>query len=590
MFPPHPPPTASGSFRRHPQPLRGACQPSSPPWCLAQAPLFGFQTAAERFNFWWTLPVIFVGSLLFSFSCLCLGLYLIFRDRAALVYAALFSLVGLLRLLVSDAMPIRFLSTELPLNLVMSLRFLALPYLTFFAGLYVLEFIPQRTTKCFRRFLWWSVSSISGLVLLLPPFPKSYVIYLTQLFIVLTIAFLLWLLLRRSNADNRELRIILFTGILTAVFVLAQVVNFYGNYSARSTQTYGLLVLAGGMGLMALRDVRRLNGERALLTGELQVANTELSQLTRSLESKVAHRTQELAKRNRELETLQRFRQRTNAMIIHDLKNPLQVILSRAGATEGTDGRIRTAGQRMLLMIQNMLDVDRAEQARLTVRPETFLLGDLVRDAVDRQRSFLEQKEISVKVEIPATAKIRSDRNLTERAVDNILHNATKYTPGKGVIRLHVRPEEHFLALYCDDSGPGVPIALREQIFTDYASDRGRSDAYGLGLSFVRIALEAVGGRVAVGTPENGTGGRFVLYFPAAGEAFVQAITLDEQDREVLAPFLPTLRATPFYSATAIEVLLGEIPDVGGLPGWKGALREAMYAGDEDKYLGLLEK
>ncbi len=556
---------------------------------LVSPPLFGLQPAIERFEFWWNLPVIFVGSLLLGFSIFSLGLYMIFRSRRLLLYASLFSMIGLVRLLFSDAMPIRFLSSSLPWNLIMSIRFLTMPYMAFFTGLYVLEFFSHKRTAYIRRFLYWGVGLISFLVILLPPFPKSYVIYLTQIYLLSTIGVILWLLIREGRPAKRDIQIIFFTAALTAAFVIAQVYNFYSSYSIRSTQTYGLLVVTTGMTLLVLRDVMRLNGERSQLTFDLRSANQGLSELTKSLENKVVERTQELAERNQELETLQRFKQRTNAMIVHDLKNPLQVILSQSSAKDAPNRRIHSAGRRMLLMIKNLLDVDRAERAQLIVRPEQLLLAELEQDAIERQRSFLEEKKIQIEFIISSTVKIISDRILTERAADNILHNAIKYTPVGGKIRLHTKYENDFVALYCDDSGPGVPEDLRGQIFTEYTTDGAQSDAHGLGLSFVHTAMKAVSGRVEVATPTSGLGGRFVLYFPSVVAPSPSQPNLSDIELKYLLPHLSNLRDTPHYSATTVEAILDKIPDVGGIPYLKQAVREAMYAGDEKAYVNLLK-
>ncbi|MEL7163113.1 MAG: hypothetical protein AAFN92_20300, partial [Bacteroidota bacterium] len=151
---------------------------------LTTAPLLGFHKTVERYAFWWTFPALFVGSLLFGFSLLCLGLLLIFRGRKLLLYAALFCGAGVVRLLFSDAMPISYLSADLPWNLVLSLRFLTLPYLCFFFGLYLLELLPGQENGKLKRFFVGGVGLLTLLVVLLPPFPKSYVFYLTQVYIV----------------------------------------------------------------------------------------------------------------------------------------------------------------------------------------------------------------------------------------------------------------------------------------------------------------------------------------------------------------------------------------------------------------------
>ncbi|MEM6771877.1 MAG: ATP-binding protein, partial [Bacteroidota bacterium] len=177
----------------------------------------------------------------------------------------------------------------------------------------------------------------------------------------------------------------------------------------------------------------------------------------------------------------------------------------------------------------------------------------------------------------------------TERILDNILHNAVKYSPQNGWVKLHASREDNFLILYCDDSGPGVSVEVRERIFTPYVTDQADTDAYGLGLSFVNAAMQAIGGRIEAPTPPVGTGGRFALYFPAVTTTETRPTSLSEVDHLMLASYISQLRETPFYAATELEVLLDQIPETGSLPDWKRAVRKAMYAGDRAGFEALLK-
>jgi len=522
----------------------------------------------------------------------CLGLFFVFDRRRSLLYVSLFCLVVLVRLFVSDAMLIQFLAVGLPWNLVMTLRFLTIPFGVLFTGFYYFEFVSVSLRKRGRLFLKSWVSVVSLLVLLLPVYPKSYVIYLSQFFLIISIIYFFRSLLEEAINGNRKATILAGLGFLTIFFVLQQVFNFYQVEWGKSPQNASLMIITVSMALLALIDIFTFYREKGRLYIQLQNSKHQLKDFADNLEIKVERRTKELAERNKELETLQRFRKRTNAMIIHDLRNPLQVILSgsrREKPNRRPGNQIYAAARRLQMMIQNLLDVDRAEQAKLISRPESLPLQEIVAEAARRQQAFIAEKEISISLLLSDKLRIFADRSLTERTIDNILHNAIKYTPEGGEINFSTEVEFETLKLHCDDSGPGVPEELRTHIFADYASDQFRGDAYGLGLSFVRMAVEAMGGKVTVGESPEG-GARFTLVLPNNFHATsTEKIALSEAEMAIISPYFPELRQQRLYAATAVEAMLDEIEGSNMINEWKRQVRAAMYAGDEEAYQALLK-
>src|SRR5262249_28220049 len=114
------------------------------------------------------------------------------------------------------------------------------------------------------------------------------------------------------------------------------------------------------------------------------------------------------------------------------------------------------------------------------------------------------------------------DPAMLRLALMNLLHNAIKYTPVKGEIRVHVNALQGSPAIEVRDTGPGIPAAHRERIFERfYRVDAGRSSeagGVGLGLAIARWAIEANCGRIELeGDEGKGSLFRVVLPRPAQG-------------------------------------------------------------------------
>lgn len=208
-----------------------------------------------------------------------------------------------------------------------------------------------------------------------------------------------------------------------------------------------------------------------------------------------------------DLSRVERDRAELVSLVVHDLKNPLAVILANADfltmcelpATEHSACvDIVDASLRLERMILDMLDVSRAENGRLTPQRRAIDLVDLAR-ATER-RSALRARERGVRVRVTATPGTASvDPEMLERILDNLIDNALKYGPGEEV-RVELENTADALEGAVRDLGPGVPIGERSQIFDKYVR-RARHEARtsrGLGLVFCRLAAEAHGGSIWV--------------------------------------------------------------------------------------------
>lgn len=235
-----------------------------------------------------------------------------------------------------------------------------------------------------------------------------------------------------------------------------------------------------------------------------------------------------LESENQRLEELQRLRQETTELIIHDLRNPLSAIaislkmltLVLPEAVLQANHELleiaQTSAQRMQRLVDSLLEVSRMETGEARFDMQSFNLGPLLHDIVQRN-AILARKGVKIDTEIPFDLQVIADRERIERVLVNLLDNALKYTPENGRIWVQAGQSADSVWVSISDTGPGIPAVDRERIFerfTQGAGDKLKRRGFGLGLAYCRLAVERHGGRIWIQDGPNGVGSRFVFTLP----------------------------------------------------------------------------
>ncbi|MBI3132365.1 MAG: hybrid sensor histidine kinase/response regulator [Acidobacteria bacterium] len=225
------------------------------------------------------------------------------------------------------------------------------------------------------------------------------------------------------------------------------------------------------------------------------------------------------------LRALQASQEGLFRFIVHDLKTPLQGILTGAELVARDEHmapenlRLATLIQKSALqmerMVQDILVVCR--QGRLTPLPQVFDLRTVLQEWLDELASSVARRKIKLLNEVPSEVVIEADLNLVRRCVLNLLDNAIKYGPSQNEIRVEATLEPEDCRLTITDQGPGIPEDMRDRIFDPFARlDRDASLARissGLGLAFCREVALAHGGRIWA-EPGEPQGSTFILTLP----------------------------------------------------------------------------
>jgi signal transduction histidine kinase len=201
-----------------------------------------------------------------------------------------------------------------------------------------------------------------------------------------------------------------------------------------------------------------------------------------------------------------RVRDETLGIVSHDLRNPLTKIalsadlLQVANADEQPEliETIRSSARQMQRLIQDLLDVARMETGKLTVAQEKLDSEPIVREMCESNLPIAEQKQqrIVCHVEGPLP-EICGDRERLVQVFGNLISNAMKFTPERGLITVEARPDGPFVRFVVRDTGPGIPEADLRKVFTPYWQAKKTAHmGAGLGLAIVRGIIEAHGGKV----------------------------------------------------------------------------------------------
>lgn len=291
-------------------------------------------------------------------------------------------------------------------------------------------------------------------------------------------------------------------------------------YAGAATLLIGILGwLAAHQGLAPLRAMR---SRAAVVSGNqidermpIEAVPIEMADLAREL--------------NRMLDRLQADFQRLSEFssdLAHELRTPISNLLTQtqvalSGQRDPATYREILASnaeefQRLARMISDMLFLAKTERGAPLPGQDRFQIAAEVRALFDFYDALAEGKDVSLQA--TGDAQIVGNRLMIRRALSNLLSNALRHTPPKGVVRVEIDVTASSIIVSVQNTGDDVNPRLLPRLFdrffrADPARTHPESDGAGLGLSITRAIVEAHGGSASV----TSTGGltRFTLTFPA---------------------------------------------------------------------------
>lgn len=211
-------------------------------------------------------------------------------------------------------------------------------------------------------------------------------------------------------------------------------------------------------------------------------------------------------------------------VVAHDLRSPLNTIVLQTRVLRLSDRSARKPGEaieraatRMNRIIDDLLDIAQLEMGRLKMSPARICPADLVAEVFELQEVRITSQSLHLR---SGTAEplpeVLADKGRMFQVFDNLIGNAVRFTP-RGSISLGARRADNEVVFWVADTGVGITANQLPYIFERFWQVRNLRGSAGLGLSIVKLIVEAQGGRVWVES-QPGVGSTFFFTVPIAAE------------------------------------------------------------------------
>ena len=299
---------------------------------------------------------------------------------------------------------------------------------------------------------------------------------------------------------------------------------------------------------------------------ELRTINAELEEKASLLEEKnqaIEEARQSISIKASELETTGRYKSEFLANMSHELRTPLNSILVLARILKDnkplnlSEDQIKyasvifNAGNDLLTLINDILDLSKIESGKLDMQNEDIKISDILSDMQSLFAEVASNKKINYTTNlsgVPPT--ILTDKVRVEQVIKNLLSNAFKFTPENGTISINAvaGPRQDTVSFKIKDSGIGIPADKQRIIFEAFQqADGSTSRKYGgtgLGLSISRELAALLGGNITLSSVP-GEGSEFVLTLPFKAK-FVEP-------QEDIVPTIDNYQPTTFLDTVVIR-------------------------------------
>jgi len=254
--------------------------------------------------------------------------------------------------------------------------------------------------------------------------------------------------------------------------------------------------------------------------------------LTRRQED-LARSQRQLLTTNLELETATRHKSEFLSSMSHELRTPLNAILGFSDLLDEqiheriTDRQrryfqnIREAGEHLLSLINDVLDLSKVESGRIELRPEIVTVQQVLEPVLANARHEASQRGLHFESSIQEDASVWLDPGRVRQILYNLTSNALKFTPRGGAVAVRSHVESTDLVFEVSDTGIGIPEDRRDRVFGIFErvnEDRSEASGTGLGLALSRRLVEMYGGAISFTSGERG-GTTFRVLLPNVVQA-----------------------------------------------------------------------
>jgi len=317
--------------------------------------------------------------------------------------------------------------------------------------------------------------------------------------------------------------------------------HYKDNRSITSALSLPLVI---GERVVGVLNVNRINHTEPFGDHHLEVLRVFAEHIAAVIDraemlERLGRRTRELEADNEKLADLNRMKDVFLGTASHELKTPLTSVIAYAELLDDHDGRLsreqarefvgrlRAEAQRLLSLIEDILDLSRLESGKLVMKPRTLDLSEVVRGAIETTRPLALKFGVPVESELtPGLPALSVDEVKIRQVLVNLIVNAIKFSPRDVPVRLRTAQDGAYVRVEVNDRGPGIAPDTATHIFELFgqtvAEDSDSRGGLGIGLHLVKRITEMHGGHVGVNS-RPGEGSTFWIRLPVAPEVHASA-------------------------------------------------------------------
>lgn len=334
---------------------------------------------------------------------------------------------------------------------------------------------------------------------------------------------------------------------------------------------------------------------------KLEQDNLRLNKTVEERTHKIIEQNIELEKQYKRLEQLDTFKQDMSSMLVHDLKNSLHAVKFLAQNDE-----IKQAADNMSLLVNNLMDVHKLEEARFKIQKTEINCREIVEEVLSDFSFIKRQKYLNFQNDINEEYFIYADETLFRRIMANLISNACKYAPSNSTVLLEGIAKAGMICISVNDSGKGVKPGFEKKIFEKFRhyNESGNQKSTGLGLTFCKLAADAMKGKISMKNRKP-KGSSFSICLQAIGKpekpiskklnqnkekpstpAFTQ------YEKEQMLPLIKELKNCPFYDISRIRQIIkqSELLNKPFFSDFLNAVETAALSGNKRLYEELLDE
>lgn len=316
---------------------------------------------------------------------------------------------------------------------------------------------------------------------------------------------------------------------------------------------------------------------------------------------RIAKQTKHLDSQNLELVELMNMKDWLLNVILHDIKNPINRIISATQKDVIRKDDIVESSLLLLTKVENILDVSKMEESKMVFEFLTRDIDELIDIAISRIKYLLEDKKISIFKRAYVKCSLEVDVELLVRVFENLLTNAIKFSKENGIIDINITQKDNKVRIVVLDRGEGIKSDNIDRVFEKYFQIRsqnlGITRSTGLGLTFCKLVVEGHGG--FIGVESNSSKTQFWVELPILS---IERLTQHEttrlvpykleytnMDEEVLFEYKLKITNFSVYETSKILNVFDSAPS--SLPiviSWKEDVLKSSMTGNLDRFKELM--